>query len=546
MAQVLDHIQEHRSDVRDWHLWTSTETMGQALKTSCPEDAQVHLHALQDGNGWRDRFAVLETLRRGLGLVYLFVRRSANLLLQMVSRPSGEEGEEAGIIQREDSDSPVILFATRFPHSWVSTDAEEYDRDVDYVDRYFETAPWRLRDRGCAVAWMPLMPEEATEQWAHRGSQALPDVSSTMELRWSTLASITGTVFMWVAVYLWNFEVRSIDGVWTYRGVDFGGHVRSEIRRAVSGGLGLLQKVEKIRAAGRAVQPDAVLYRNEFYKSGRRISAALQGEATLIGVQHGLIGREHTVYHFHNSEINLSDMNAADHIAHCPLPDYFASFGDRFVGLFEEWEGFPADRVWAVGGLRHDSLMEKYRGMSAKEKTALRTRFGLPLGQPIVLLCTGVRSHVGPWTRMVLGALQTIKTDCVLAVKPHQYHGGEEEARTAAEEMGGANLKLYEEGIYPLIAASDAVVAGGSTVLLEAGLLDTPPVALQPPTSYQHYDFEGVARTATTREELINELKIIFVEGWMPKDVSGHLRNVKQRASDRLLDYIRSHEFSTS
>jgi len=540
MIHVLDHCRQWGDDADEWHLWMPTKNSARLLEHECLEGEDVHTHVVGERGGWTKNNAVAAKIRRIFGPMYLLVQRGGKLLLETARNTwastfkRNQEGE-----QFSSSGTPTILVETKFPHSWVEKGTDEYDRDIECVDRYFELAPWALQDHGYDVAWMPTLSgrqaEEEWEVWKER--QTLPEVSDEMNLQWHTVFYILGTVWWWLGIYLWCFEVRSIHSTFSYRNASFGQQLRDEIRRTVSGATGTLKRIEKYRAAGQALEPDVVLYRDEFYGSGRCVASGLDDTATLIGIQHALIGHEHTVYQFHNSEIESVQTVSSDYVNHCPVPDYFASFGEQFVDLFEEWDGYPPTRVWAVGGLRHDTLLDKYGNLSPTEKRDLRSALGLPLDVPVILLCTGARSQVGPWTRMVAQAIQELDREGSLAVKLHQYHGGKEEAQDAVRSTGVNQVRIYEDRVYPLLTVSDIIIGGGSTVLLEAGLLGTPAIALESPTAYRNYNFDGLALSATTTQELVRGMIQITERGEEARKVRSHLGNVDgNRAVARLVN----------
>lgn len=535
MIHVLAHCRQQGLDADEWHLWMPTEFGGRILEAECPEGAHVYTYTIQEQTEWGKSSALWATLRRVFGPMYLLLRRAGTLLLKAVRKTWRRWRDEQNRTETHwaSSGTSTILVETEFPHSWVEKKEGEYERDIECVDRYFELAPWALQDHGYDVAWMPTLSgrqaEDKWEMWKER--QTLPEVSDEMELRWRTVFRIIGTVWWWLLLYLWHFELRSAQTTWTYRNACLGVRVRDEVRWTISGALSTLEKIERYSSVGRSVDPDVVLYRDEFYEKGRCVAAALNDSATLIGIQHGLIGREHTVYQFHNSEVGPLDARSSDHVSHCPMPDYFASFGDRFVDLFNEWEGYPAKRVWPVGGLRHDSLLRKYRNLTSIEMQNHRSRLNLPPEEPVLLLCTGRRAQVEPWTRMVVKALRNLDWECTLAVKLHQYHGGETEARNAALDMGFERIQIYEEYVYPLIATSDVVIGSGSTILLEAGLLNTPAIALESRTEYRHYNFDGLALTATTTDELTKGVKKTIEGERKPQNVKAHLRNAGRKGA---------------
>jgi len=538
MMHVLDQIRQKITSTKVCKIWVTEKRMAKALKVRCPQDANVRIH-YSDRRREGESVAWIGKVRRTIGSIYFLLRQSAKLISDKVINLYIRNKKR---IDWMGGESPTILVQTYFPHSWSTTNSDRYGRDIEQLDRYFGVAPWEFRDRGYDVAWMPTLRNwQERNKWERLMRQnSLPEISSQMVLSWRSTLKILYKAWQWMGLYLWHFEIASAKWKLTYQDSSLGAYVRESVREAIQGAVSTLREIEEYRAVEWEIDPDAVLYRNEFYTGGRCVSAAFGDTTTLIGVQHGLIGNEHTVYHFHSSEIDAPTSTQTDYISNCPIPDYFASFGRRFVDMFENWGGYPAERVWAVGSLRHDSLMGQYRGrLGTDEKKNLRSRLQLPNDVPVALLCTGHRIQVASWSSMLFEAIQMLDRDFFLAVKLHPYHGGKTQVQSAAASAEFDSYRVYRKQIYSLLSASDVVIGGESTVLLEAGLFGTPTVSLEPPTTYRHYDFGELAESVSTVEELSQVLKSVLENGWKPKNVSAHLRNVEGvKATKHLLDHM--------
>lgn len=85
-------------------------------------------------------------------------------------------------------------------------------------------------------------------------------------------------------------------------------------------------------------------YEDEFYSSGRAISFGLKGLCT-HGVQHSMIGNNHSVYHILDDEIN--DCNTSKD--GLPLPHRFVVWGDFFKNQFLKHNSLDKSFVIAAG-----------------------------------------------------------------------------------------------------------------------------------------------------------------------------------------------------
>ena len=539
MIHVVEKVEKEVGRVENWKLWMPSERMGRALHAKCPECAHVYLYNGRGEGLDVETTGVMGRASRAAATVYFLIRQSIEILLDKYRYEGGEHSKDEIFC---NSEGLTILIQTYFPHSWNTLSSNENNEEIERIDRYFGEAPWELADYGCNVAWMPTINgREHHEEWKQiMRRHSIPDISGEMKLSWRIICEILHTVWKWTGLYLWHFEVTPSELEPTYRDSPLASYLRESIRKAVQGGVSTLRRIEEYRAASRRIDPEVVLYRNEFYTGGRCVSAAFDNTTMLVGIQHGLVGHEHTVYHFHSSEIDTSTSPSTDYISNCPAPDYFASFGNQTVDMFEEWEGYPAERVWPVGSLRDDPFVGQSRGgIGAEEKKNIRSQLHLPTQTPVALLCTGAKDQVRPWSSMLFEAIQMLDRECFLAVKLHPYNGGEPQVKSAAADTKFGDYRVYSEKIYSLLAVSDVVIASESTVLLEAGLFETPSIALKPPSSYQNYDFGELANAVSTVQELKEGLERALDGELKPKGVSDHLRNADgKKATKHLLNYI--------
>jgi hypothetical protein len=547
---VFNHIADVVFEQADTvHIWAENQTHAKALQSAIPlGNKSVSLH-VDRPNGKRQRIrrtafgsSVLgEALVDLLHMIYRLLKSTKTLLREFwlsrtVLRPQKKEADKQW-------GRPLVLFQTSFPHSWK--DAEPYDRfseKVSKFDRYFGDAPWRLGQRGFDVRWLPNVPAQYFGQWKEaRSKQTLDDVAPFMTLSGGAACRILWHKLQWFSICIYLFIIGGVQKYYTYESIPMGTLVKKSCLNIPS--LDSPIWIEQYRAMQRDVDPDIVLYRNEFLRPGRRVAAAMKGKTTLLAVQHGLIGDDNTVYRWSQKDLDQPVHKPDyDHVRYAPVPDWFASFGEHHVNRFREWDGYPADHVLPVGGLRHDMLVEKYgTHRDNRTRSSLREELGLPSGRPVVLLCTGRVTEVSGLFQIVVEAVRQVDPDIFVAVKLHQYHGGAVQVQAVAKRKGITAYRVFEEMTYPLIASSDVMVAANSTTILESALLGTPPIAVVSRLENigLAYSYNGVSEIASSKSDIINAIRR-NIEGDRNKKrkISMHLRNSDARACERLAHLI--------
>ncbi len=535
MIAVLRRIRE-TYETNTWHVWTDDKKEAKVLDSFLNREADVHVHSLVEeiSGGIFQKF--WDSIKGSkisylLKSIVLLVRQSVKSILAVWHLRNGELGESRG--EESWNSEYEVLVQTSFPHSWIEdTNESQFDSDVEVYDRYFGKAPWDLNSSDLKVAWMPtLHTRSQIQKWAEtRHRQTLPDVGKALRISWWTVFRLLVEAWRWWGTFLWSFEVRKSHRRWTYENLDLGAYLHREMWSLVTGdGLRYAQRIEQYQSACEDVQPKVVLYRDEFYRSGRAVAAGLKERTKRVGVQHGLIGNEHTVYQIHEAEVQPVSDSPPDYIRYNPVPDAFACFGRETKRLFEEWRGYPHERVWVTGGLRHDHIYKTYGDFSDAETAKLRQDLGLPQDRKVVLLCTGLRSEVDDWLRMTIEAIQRQRSTApVLAIKLHPYHGGEEIVLNRCRKMKFKDYQLYRKPMYPVMAASDVVVGGASTVILEAGLLGVPSLVFTTGGNYGHYDFESGELGIEVKdvEQMRHALRRSLREGKRKSESGRHMANV--------------------
>ncbi|MCS4044606.1 hypothetical protein GGQ00_003066 [Salinibacter ruber] len=545
-----------------WHIWGGGEE-SDLLCEVLPASTSVQYHEYEPTK--KDSGLPLRTrIRKWLsesrvgetGLVLLdgirsFGRTALRLLwVAHQTQNRASEIDETHPLHPAQRSKPLVLIQTKFPKSWEPVPGSTNLKiSSAWYDHYFGDSPAELRSHGYRTGWLTSVePEsERAEQWKQvTQTQAIPDASPWMVLGYSDAWRIAWHRLKWALVYVYLFVYRQVHSKWTYEGVPVGHWFKDAYRWAWC--TDAFADVERYRHACASLEPDAVLYRDEFYpSSGRRLSAGAKGNTQLVGVQHGMISREHTVYHWHEGDIETSNSGkGADHVHHAPVPDWFAAFGSHYVEQFDEWGGYPASRVVPVGGLRHDVLVDQFDLHKPSEarkaqKSALRGIYSLPEDRPALLLCTARKQTAGMWFEMIVEVLERQSLEAFVAVKLHQYHGGEEDVRRVAERHSFDAYEVYIEDVYPLMAASDVLIGSASTTVLEGRLFGLKCIAICATEEYQPYPFsrDELASAVTDAEDMGQALRETMErEGKTSGSLSRHLNNEDGNALCRLAEFL--------
>ena len=449
----------------EWHLWVADLPTGQVLSAAIRPNARAIIHRVEESAEARSRRLAVR-----LGGA---VRKVGWLTVQSCTRLRGRGGCRAPWNAR--ADDARVLIVGPFP-DWQVPGGMGESAGRAPTTRHLGDMPSRLEDFGVKVAWMPATHGGQEQSWVTAARvRKIADASPWMTVGVGTWLRIAGHQLRWILSYLLLFRIRGIHKQWRYEDIPLGHWLRQSYRRVcVGSGLRQMLALEQYRSAVTALRPDAVLYTNEFYRTGRVISAAGAGLTKLIGVQHGLVDAEHTVYQFGSGQVRRwGPSDPVDHVHTCPVPDVFAVFGTFMREQFECWDGYPAERVVPIGGVRHDELGEMAAG-SAVSTRARRPELGLPTDRRVITLCTGLTRDAGVWFQIVVEGLRLWGQRAFVAVKLHPLHGGESEVEATAERLGFDEYGVFRTSPYPLIAAADLMVGGTSTTLLEGYLLGTP------------------------------------------------------------------------
>lgn len=559
-AAVIDCLFEEGQveEGLQWNVWAPDDITADFYRSVIGHRGRVVVR----GPG-RDRppkpVEPIEVVRAHLYACYVVARA---LLMSAVKRMTGRTGgahvRERGQARDDLGDAKRVMVVSISDTGWKEiVDPENHESNIDYYDSYMGYMPWTLSDHGFSVSWLRNTKAWGEfKAWRERcvARSGLRDASQHAVLGPRAALRVLRNASRFITTFNRLVAARPSDGRWSHGGRSLDHLVERDLKtlcekRAVN----LLVQFEQYRSAVEQVRPVVVLYKSEMFIPGRLISAAMKGRTRLLALQHGIHIDEALPYQFDPRDVDGRE--APDHITYCPMPDVFAAFGEYAVEQFEEWGGFDADKVVPIGGVRHDHLVLTLYAPPEKQKElkrTLRSRLDLPAEAPVVLLCTQQRKDVGRWFDMVLQGIGALRPEVFVAVQLHHAHGGAEDVHAAAAARGFDNYRIFKDATYPLIACSDVVVTGPSTIVLESILLDTPAISIAGSQAHETYPYQrdGLATTISTPAELGAALGQILERGtsdpeWQDRRralLRRHLWNDDAGACSRLIELIEAEE----
>ncbi len=232
----------------------------------------------------------------------------------------------------------------------------------------------------------------------------------------------------------------------------------------------------------------AVLVYGEMYALGMPVIAAARNLGIVtIGTQHGTIFPMHLIYAVPQGQIDA-----------VPVPDWFAAYGEYTKEQLSEHSAFPVGRIAVTGAPRLDALATEYA-----DQSNARAALQLPSDKRIILFAT----QIYPWFKIAARALFAAagqRRDCVVCVKTHPHETSIDAYRHLAEEAGIDGVRFYSDRFDELLAASDILVSGSSTAVLEAILLGRPTICVNFSGEADRYPYvaEGGSLGAASPREL--------------------------------------------
>lgn len=252
----------------------------------------------------------------------------------------------------------------------------------------------------------------------------------------------------------------------------------------------------------RVGQPRKVFYTDEFYTSGRLISAAARQinspKICTYGIQHGLFNPYHNVYTISDREIESLQNSRNDGM---PMPNHFIVWGDYFKNIFLKYNSIGKQFVIVAGNLKYILL----------DKTSSESNSG----KLNILWCTTLIYHFNKEYEVLEPVLKEIQ-DYNLVFRLHPVgHISEPEIleNLEPEILQHASISR-NRNIFDDIRAADLVVSSSSsTTFLDAILLDKKSIRVMNGTSRTNFMDErvrnlfDVSNSAQFRNALFKDLK---------------------------------------
>jgi glycosyltransferase involved in cell wall biosynthesis len=441
-----------------------------------------------------------------------------------------------------DLDGVEVALVTELSEWHVVTND---DGTKSYEHRYLADAAHRLRRSGLNVCWLPVT--DRYERF-HELRECLAD--QEVPVAWSAaeagLAESTRAVAGLGELRSQLRDVRELlDGhpALRFGELDASAWIIGELEEEFDvHGLYHLQRYEMTRAALEHLEPDVVLYRNEFYASGRAVAAAAGGISERWAFQHATIPHHHWVYQ--HSARELGDQS--DFIHQLPAPDRFLVYG-AFVQELMTRYGYPAERISALGSLRHDQMFERAGVLDDQERRRIADGLGFPDDRPTFLICAQMPVWLTDWIGLLVDGLEQFGEPAHVVVKPHWLYKDVAAIHQAFAQRGWTDYLVYEGDLESALMAADVSLTGSSTTGLESAILGTPLISFQreQPWETMPYVEDGLALPAADLDSMVRALEDVtsdeFKRGWPERRrrfLERHLLNVSQPAGEALVELL--------
>jgi surface carbohydrate biosynthesis protein (TIGR04326 family) len=395
------------------------------------------------------------------------------------------------------STRPTVVFASRFA------------RNMSLRDGRFSALNWtevgealKQVEPDVEQVYLPRNLEQIVDEEASasRGLDALAHVRAPLLIweRHFPLRGAVSTILRQMAA-VWRFyRLAGRDDFrrsFRFANTDMAPLLVPELKEAMNRAVDWSFKRAQVAGAlGAAGNVRAVLVSGEMYKPAMpTLAGAAAAGIPTIGVQHANIMPTHLVYTLPRG-----------HIAHAPVPDYFAAYGEYAREVVSVHGAYPADRVWITGAARLDPIVNR-----RIDPVAARRALGLPAERPVVVLAT----QTFPWfVSAMRGLLECLRDhpDVVLCVKKHPSARAMslDGFGAMAAGLGVRDVRGFEGQLDLLLAACTVWISASSTTTLEATLIGKPTICLNFSGHADRYPYveEGVSLPARSVDELKRSL----------------------------------------
>lgn len=492
---------------------------------------------------WKDIFKN----SRGLGaLARMLAVRMAITVNLLVTRWVLARARVRRFVQ-SDEGRPVVAFYSRYPILW------QYPYTVDHRERYFHYPATKLQERAKTV-YAVWLSDWSWQLWRRRREIAdlfKKDSIIPLELELPVRHLLAALVGLWLPLrymryHLWMAPWLAVE----FEGWDISRLWDAELRRMLTGveiqRNPLLEDAVRRLTSRLAVR--VILNPLEFQPMERALWAGAEGRAARLAVQHSTFCRNHLLYFFRHGE--LREYVEGDVPDPSPVPDYYAATGTWARRVLIE-NGAAPERIALCGAVRYNTLRLEER--DSNEALAMRQRLGISSRDPVILVLTPI-SHAESQelVETLAHAVRLLHKPLFFLFKSHYHCRMEAEVYRLFSGLlppGRWENLHVDVPIYDYIRAADVVVAGGSTVAVEAYMLGHKPIVYQCPTLLNLnalMDSPGAAEFVFTPADLAEALMRLAANS-LHRQTFAAVRDatmerlfyrLDQRADERLMTYI--------
>jgi hypothetical protein len=408
----------------------------------------------------------------------------------LVTKPSPAHDESSSLVLSGWYPNHVRQDETGRPYVWYwrrLSEAIEAGHPQVAVRYLFHTTSFRFD--GWKRLLRPIYPG-----WGRlrKLNGVLPLTQTQLGIR----AYLTGAVRQWQLMKLYHrFEASpEFNESFTFADADCSCLLVSPLRSAVASvakwSRNVAATAATLTAAGRI---RAVLVHEEFYPKGMlTIAAARSLRIPTVGVQHGAVGPQHTVY-----------MPPPGQFEGAPIPDWFAAYGEATARILCEQGAYPRERVLIAGAPRLDELAS-----GCPDGSIARQELGWPPEDPVILLTTETFALSGPIYRELIDIAQR-NPHWNVVVKLHPHDRRPVAYQQVLSSAAVSNVELCRDRLRERLAGCDVLVTGYSTTAMEGLLMGKRVVCADFTTAPPRYPFidSGVALSARFPEALYSAIE---------------------------------------
>jgi len=379
-----------------------------------------------------------------------------------------------------------VRIFTLFPHWWLAPYSEAA------ADRFFPRATSIPGDR--RIEYLMWWSGDLGSAWRfrHRVRSVAAKERMTLLQHHVGMRTLLSLYSVCLFCRLLSFRRLVAGSEWPrFEGCDVRPLLDREIARSIgSGELALDRMLESsVHRALVTTPARALVFRFEGQPIDRALTVAARGVTRVIGFWHSAIAQCPNYLPFWFGPRALDPAATVGRVAPMPMPDAMLAT-ERICEETLTRQGFPASAVARCGPVRHVDALSVARRVAPPAEW--RHRHNLPEDGLVVMIATSVvATDATAMLKAVAAALPQVRPRCVL-VRIHPACPLPDDVWTTLElAAAGAELRRVSsaEHLSELMAASDVVVTGGSTLAFEAMALGVMPILFESPGDFSASSF---------------------------------------------------------